>query len=110
MTVYAKLHLVTLASAVMLALLFMVGVSPNAWADEPKPESVILQIDNFTTSKGIDVVKEVATVDVSKKDTSINLTVKDRYSGQARRARQLRQEGSRLVAVRLCRVQHEQAR
>lgn len=64
-----------------IALICIMGaIVPCAYADDIKPDSAILKIDNFTTSNGVDVSKEVATVDLSAQDTSFTLEMRDRYS------------------------------
>ncbi len=68
------------AFALLFSMCAMLIAAPSAYADAVKPTSVMLQADNFITSKGIDVTKEVATIDVSSGDTLLNLTVDDRFS------------------------------
>ena len=89
-------------AALALSTCMVFAAVPNAYADDIKPNSAILQMDNFNipegfyvpgssitsimqvdelkTPKGVDVSKEVATIDVSSGDTLFKLTVNDRYS------------------------------
>ena len=67
--------LMLLASACMAF-----AITPQAYADDIKPEKAMLQIDSFATSEAIDVSKQVATIDVSSPDTLFKLTITDRYS------------------------------
>lgn len=81
-TLSARLHslLCVLMAAVLAVSIVPVAPARAYAADAVKPEQVIMQMTN--QQKQIDVVKNVATLDVRmNKDTAITFNVSDKYTG-----------------------------